>query len=299
MKNRVLLVEDDCARISALAEILRAVDVELEIVRDPERAVALLERAQPPFDLLILDRRQAGLDGSGLLQRLRQDPRLCRLPVVMQCCSQARHGQNQGPQEQATYCLSQVREAGRLVPLVEAALRRAESTRALEAQVGVRTIPGRLLKEATFEFRTVHEARELASVLACVCPKPERASIGLLELMVNAIEHGNLEISYSEKAELCRRGDWEAELTRRAELGPFSARVARVQVVRDVRAVRFVVQDEGPGFHYGDYLEFSPARSQDPNGRGIALARAFAFSDVFYRSPGNVVVAEVKLDGTP
>lgn len=296
MKNRLLLVEADDARISALRETLQRLDVELEIAHDPERAVALLEGAHPPFDLLLLDRQLAGLNSSELLQRLRQDPRLCRLPVVMQCGDEPRDRPEPDLQE-SSYCLSQAREAGKLLPLVESALRSSESTRVLEAQVGVGSIPGRLLKEASFEFRTLKEARQLARVLACVCPAPERASIGLVELMINAIEHGNLEISYSEKSELCRQGNWEAEVARRAGLSRFSSRVARVQVVREVHAIRFVVQDEGPGFHYFDYLDFSSARAHDPNGRGIALARTFAFSDLSYRSPGNVVVAEVRLDG--
>ena len=55
----------------------------------------------------------------------------------------------------------------------------------------------------------------------------------------------------------------------------------------------FTISDEGEGFDWRGYLEFSPERAFDPNGRGIALARLASFSSLDYRGCGNIVVVTV------
>jgi hypothetical protein len=44
------------------------------------------------------------------------------------------------------------------------------------------------------------------------------------------------------------------------------------------------------GFDWQKYLEISPERAYDPNGRGIAMARMISFDSVEYRGLGNEVV---------
>jgi hypothetical protein len=55
----------------------------------------------------------------------------------------------------------------------------------------------------------------------------------------------------------------------------------------------FTISDEGAGFDWRSYLEFSPERAFDPNGRGIAMARLTSFNILDYRDRGNIVVATV------
>lgn len=114
--------------------------------------------------------------------------------------------------------------------------------------------------------------------------------------MVNAIEHGNLEISFEEKSKLCRLDGWQAEVERRLQLPAYRTRVATLQVTRSREKIVFVVRDQGPGFRWQTFLDFEPARAFAPNGRGIALARGVAFSELNYHEPGNVVTAEIKLE---
>ena len=77
--------------------------------------------------------------------------------------------------------------------------------RALEdSDVASRTFG--LMHEAAFAFRTLHSARDIATVLANAFPDPKRVVIGLTELLVNAVEHGNLAITYDEKSRLREEG---------------------------------------------------------------------------------------------
>jgi hypothetical protein len=113
--------------------------------------------------------------------------------------------------------------------------------------------------------------------------------------MVNAVEHGNLGISYAEKSHLKRDDAWEAEIARRQALPEYRGKLARVSMQRTATEMVFSIRDEGAGFDWRRYLDFDPERAFDPNGRGIALARMMSFSRVEYGESGSEVVAAVKL----
>ena len=56
-----------------------------------------------------------------------------------------------------------------------------------------------LLEKARFRFRTLEDARTLAFLIANCFPEPQVAVYGLNELLINAVEHGNLGITFAEK----------------------------------------------------------------------------------------------------
>jgi anti-sigma regulatory factor (Ser/Thr protein kinase) len=124
---------------------------------------------------------------------------------------------------------------------------------------------------------------------------PDLAATGLTELLVNAIEHGNLGISYAEKKRLRLEGGWNDEVARRQRLPEYRDREVRVRVARRPDCFEFTVSDEGAGFDWRRYLDFDPERAADPNGRGIAMARLLSFSRLEYLGSGNAVVAAVAI----
>jgi hypothetical protein len=128
-----------------------------------------------------------------------------------------------------------------------------------------------------------------------MCPQPDAVAPGLADLMVNAVEHGNLGLTYAEKTRLKWEGCWEAEIARRLLLPEFRERRACIRAERIAAAIRFTVTDQGAGFDWRKYLSFDPERAFDPNGRGIALARQSSFASIEYQGRGNVVVATVSL----
>ena len=110
---------------------------------------------------------------------------------------------------------------------------------------------------------------------------------------INAVEHGNLALSYEEKSALKWDGDWEAEIRRRLALPQFAERYATIHVKQAKHGVVFTITDQGNGFDWEKYLSFDPSRAFDPNGRGIAMAKLTSFSEIEYQGNGNVVVATV------
>ena len=55
------------------------------------------------------------------------------------------------------------------------------------------------------------------------------------------------------------------------------------------------IRDCGQGFDSSRYMEMSPDRAFDPNGRGIVMSRMTSFDRLEYNARGNQLVAVVKL----
>ncbi|HEX7701322.1 MAG TPA: ATP-binding protein [Kofleriaceae bacterium] len=147
------------------------------------------------------------------------------------------------------------------------------------------------LRRARFEFQSREEAAAVAEYVATLVPEPVRVQFILMELLVNAVEHGNLEIKTA-KAELVRLGELDAEVERRRRDPRYCERVAWLEVTRDPAQVTFIVGDEGPGFRWqeGSVLGFG----SEPCGRGLALARLMSSSGLSFNPEGNIVTANIQ-----
>ncbi len=158
-------------------------------------------------------------------------------------------------------------------------------------------LPGKLEVASTqvYTFKTPDEARALAGELASLCPDPERSRIGLMELLLNAVEHGNLAISYAQKTELVETFAFQSELERRLQLPEHGEKRATVSVTRTGGELQFLIQDQGDGFDWSPYLEIDPTRVLHPHGRGIAWAKAVSFDRLEYRGRGNEVLAVIAI----
>lgn len=84
MTKRVLLVEDNPDDIELTVSALRQhAHAEIDVAEDGVEALAYLERAAVLPDLILLDLKLPRMTGLQLLERLREDPRMRRLPVVV------------------------------------------------------------------------------------------------------------------------------------------------------------------------------------------------------------------------
>jgi CheY-like chemotaxis protein len=92
----MLVVDDNPGDVDLLREALRekAARVELRVVRDGEEAIAFLRREgtwshAPRPDLIVLDLNLPRVDGREVLARIKQDPELRRIPIVVMTSSGA------------------------------------------------------------------------------------------------------------------------------------------------------------------------------------------------------------------
>ncbi len=109
---RVLLVEDDDDHVFLIRRALRSlagVSVTTEIARTGEQAIDQLRRASFESgalpELVLLDLKMPRLDGLEVLRRLRADPTLQSLPVVVLTSSERDDDRDQALRLGATWYL--------------------------------------------------------------------------------------------------------------------------------------------------------------------------------------------------
>jgi PAS domain S-box-containing protein len=119
------------------------------------------------------------------------------------------------------------------------------------------------------------------------------------EIVINAIEHGNLGVTFEEKTQVIENGDFMEFLLERQRDERFAAR--RVRVVYFVSKTTLIlrVSDEGEGFDHRSFL--NRAQNDDSllyleHGRGITMARN-AFDSVEFNEKGNQVTLKKNLSG--
>jgi len=255
-----------------------------------EEAWRLLQQ-NDTFDLILLDRMMPGMDGVELLRQIKATPAFKKVPVIMQTAASAPEQVREGLLAGALYYLTKPYERDSLLAIVRAALSDGETRQDLQQRLREHANALRLMASARFTLSTLDEVGCLAAFLAQACPQPEAAVLGLSELLVNAIEHGNLGISYAEKSRLKRSDQWQEEILRRQALPENRDKLVEVEFSRQNDLVRICIRDQGEGFDWNRYLDFDPARAFDPNGRGIAMARLGSLNNLEFVGNGNTVIA--------
>jgi CheY-like chemotaxis protein len=294
-QDRVLVVDDEQLNLFIIEEFLEGEGLLLELHTDPLVAWDALMAPDSGFSLVVLDRMMPGLDGMEFLRRMKLEQRFATIPVIMQTAASSPDQVRQGLEAGAYYYLTKPYEPEALISIVRAALDDRHSREQLLNHAAVLEETQKLIRSVEYSFVSLDDVGRLVPVIAAMCPVPDNAAPGLADLMINAVEHGNLAVSYQEKSLLKWDGDWEAEIQRRLGLPQFAGRYATIHVERALDALVFTIVDQGDGFDWQKYLAFDPERAFDPNGRGIAMAKMMSFSNIEYRGKGNVVVATIRL----
>lgn len=113
----------------------------------------------------------------------------------------------------------------------------------------------------------------------------------LREIIINAIEHGNLNISFDDKTRAMEEGSYLHFIQNRQEDPRYKDKKIRIDYVLDSKKVAYRITDEGRGF---DHKKMMEAKMDDLNegnlqhGRGIMMTRD-VFDIVEYNDKGNQV----------
>ncbi|GAB1392809.1 hypothetical protein MASR1M60_09720 [Rhodocyclaceae bacterium] len=292
---QLLVVEDEAILLDILVETLTEHGYAVQVAETGAEAMRLLEKHAGTLDTVLLDRLLPDMDSLGLLPRIKDNPALAHVPVIIQTSLTSPEDVAAGLNAGAYYYLTKPFPPETLLSIVRAAVR--DRLEYLDLQGRMHHAEGimRHLVRGEFRFRTQTEARDLAALVAHAAPDPARVVLGLTELMLNAVEHGNLAITYEEKSRLIAADALTSEVERRLADSLYSDRTARLFLTRGHDAVEFVVQDEGEGFNWQPFLEMVPERAFDTHGRGIAMSRLLSFDHIEYRGLGNEVACRVLL----
>jgi CheY-like chemotaxis protein len=126
-----------------------------------------------------------------------------------------------------------------------------------------------------------------------------RVGIALEEALLNALYHGNLELTAEElrEARSALMSNGNANLIdQRRRQAPYSQRRIFFEVCVSTEEAKFVIRDEGRGFNPSEVPDpTDPANLERESGRGLLLMRSF-MDDVQYTSSGNQVTLVKRRD---
>ncbi len=289
----ILVVDDDAIQRELYVEVLVQAGYECVEAVDGEHALDRLQ-GESGVEAVLLDRRMPRLDGLETLRRLKADERLASLPVILQTAGAEGREIQEIMAAGAYYYLPKGVRPEMLVATVFSAVENRRRLRELMIQLREASRTLTLMDLGRFRFRTPEEAKSLTQVLAAACPDPERAAIGLSELLLNAVEHGNLEMSYEDTTTAIERRDRWNEIRRRLDDGRYHDRFAELRFERLPGRYRILIRDQGSGFDWDSYMRPSPERAFDTHGRGVCMA-AQCFDRIEYLGNGNTVSVEILL----
>lgn len=116
--------------------------------------------------------------------------------------------------------------------------------------------------------------------------------IGLKEILINAIEHGNLAIDFQKKSKAMKDGNYMALIEKRQKDPRYKDRKVLVKYYLTNRSAKYNITDEGDGFNHEEIIGTSSDMARNDllfHGRGIGLAMNI-FDEVVYNAKGNQVM---------
>lgn len=285
---RVLVVDDSRTdRLIVMRLLAKQADVDVVEAIDGADAIQKLNEGLKP-DLVLTDMSMPNVDGLGLVEHVHRN-----CPGVFSILMTA-----QGSEELAVEALQA--GASHYVPKRNFArdlVRTCESVLAIARNQRRQAALADYWLETSCSFRLPNHIGHIPDVIAYVqnCslgthnPRADhRMSVALHEALVNAIHHGNLELS----SELRDREDglYYQLAKQRAAEEPYDSRHVHVTITATPTERRFVVRDEGPGFDPAtpSYDPEDPEQLMRTHGRGLFLIRTF-MDEVSFNDQGNEI----------
>ena len=286
--SRILVVDDSPVERRVMGGLLGTnPDWTVDFADDGAEALDRCLTHEP--DLVVTDFNMPNMDGLQLLSKLKQ--RHPRVPVIIATSA--------GSEELAVTALEQgaasyvpkillARDLGRVVETVlNASQDRRHGDMVLQALVR---------QELKFSFpsdrrlvRPAVTALQDFGMQFGIFTDRERTRVGvaLEEALLNAIVHGNLEVS--SKLRDLDDGSYDKLIALRIGKTPYKDRRVDVLAKFSPEGAEIVIRDEGPGFDVSKLPDpTDPENMARAHGRGVLLMRTF-MDEVSYNETGNMV----------
>ena len=294
-KQTILIIDDDRNNIDILEIDLEDEGYEILTASDGVKGWEVLQKNKKKIKTILLDRMMPNMNGIELMEKIRADKSVKDIPVIMQTAAAERSQVTEGIAAGVYYYLTKPYEKEVMLSIVKAAVSDYANFSGLKKELKQFKQKLYLVKEAKFEAQDLGDIRFLSTFLSNFYPDPERVVFGISEILMNAVEHGNLGITYKEKTKLMQDETWGQEIKNRLIQPENQGKFVNVCFKKDEEQILLEITDQGKGFDWKRYLDVSPDRVTHSHGRGIALSSAMSFDSIEYVSPGNKVICKVNI----
>lgn len=290
----LLVIDNNQEAVDFLSTILESSPYNVHSNNDGEEAFNMLLDEPEKFSAIILGQEISNMHSIHFLHKVNSCSTLKIIPVIMEASSGTIEEMEICIRAGVRYYLPKPVDKTILPNIIETAIRDQERYRMAEQSVW-KSRPLSTLTGATFKLQTLQEAQAITTLLANECPNPRLAAVGISEILINAIEHGNLGITYNEKTKLHEAGKWMAEIEHRLSLPQNENKYVTVVFTKTKGHISIRITDEGKGFDWRQYQSIDSSRLFDNHGRGLIMARSLAFESMIYHGKGNDVECMIPL----
>ena len=285
----IAVIEDDPYIREAMVRILEGAGYQCLSAEDGVTGLRLIRDDRP--DLVFLDVQIPGIDGLTVLRHVRDGT---HSPVVVITTAY-------GTENTAIEALRLRADDYLRKPMLSSdILRTVEKYRPVISAMRAPTMLPDFVVSRECDVEMASEIRRVPEVAAYLVQEAEMGrnyhkyhscTLGLVELLNNAVEHGNLGISAAEKHRALEAGnDSLTKLYRDRLANPvIRRRRVRIHMTSTREYSEWIIRDEGTGFPWRDVLaRLNTADLLGLSGRGIFLAK-LQFDVLEYQDPGNCV----------
>jgi CheY-like chemotaxis protein/anti-sigma regulatory factor (Ser/Thr protein kinase) len=292
----VVLVVDDSAVDRTRAGGLLKKDKSLSPIYAPNGREALAIIAEKSPDVVLTDLQMPEMDGLELVETIRRDSP--SLPVILMTAHGSEETAIRALRKGATNYVAKRNLAHELIAIVQGVLEIARADRGQQQILSCLT-----QTESRYEIdNNVANIPSLLDQLEAgvtrmqLCDRTDwmRIAVALREALVNAIYHGNLELT----SQLLEEDEPQFAhlLQLRPREAPYSSRRVYVTARETRTEVTYVIRDDGQGFDPTTLPDpTDPANLDRRSGRGLFLIRTF-MDEVRHNDVGNEITLVKKRD---
>ncbi len=287
--HSVLIVGESSQLRENLVKTLKTTEIKIDCVSGSSEAEAVLFDKTNNIGAIILAGPKWSEQSLTFLKSKKDDPIRKHLPVIGFVNDEHSTEKLEDLIGAKIQFLTMADRRRSVISVIESSIDSFAHCKELLTELGDRTSAIGLIKSGIFEVRTPKEADGLTTLLSLACPDPASVALGIQELIINAIEHGNLNIGYDLKTQLLESGTWQEEIQARLVSDKYKDRVVTVHFMRREKSISITFSDQGEGF---DWRKYSGPQPTDPyilHGRGILYASSIDGAVIEYKGDGSEV----------
>jgi len=286
--TNIMLVEDEEINLRLMEGMLGHLGHRIILARNGKEAIKKFHKFLP--DIVVLDILMPRISGIEVLKEIRS--RNTGTIVIMVTASNKEEHAIESLRLGANNYLKKPVHYDDLVPLIH----KYNSTiqkRSMEKLVLSKMVSRKFLMEIENDLQIIPKiAQYLANETSTLFDKDEIVSvnIALLELLVNAFEHGNLGISYADKSKAIAEKRLDRLYEERLTDPKYNKRKIIIDFTLEKDACEWIITDEGDGFQSEEYTTLNEDNRENEHGRGIFISN-FHLDELEYIGKGNKVRA--------
>lgn len=286
--THILVVDDSPTQVRQIQMVLESDGLLVRTANNGEEALQCIQADQPL--LVVTDLQMPNMNGLELVAAVKN--LAASLPVILTTSQGSESIAAQALQEGATSYVPKRDLSTALIPVVRQVLSVNQATQAVRevAQFAIESSITLCLENEELLVPKVITRLELPMVELDLFDEGERMQIAMAldEALLNAMVHGNLEVS-SELRQIDEGKPYTDLIAQRKTLAPYKDRRVTVQMNASSESATIKIRDEGPGFDLSALRDpTDPENLEKAGGRGLLLINAF-MDEVTHNDKGNEI----------